>query len=235
MREAALGYSDRLQDFICTQMTTRSTDGSGTGHWKLLETQELELSYVSHKENYRLLKVNGKSRNPEKRVKQGYFNPGGEFGTAFRWIFDPKVKAEFVWDHAEGVGTKRVCVFRYSVAASASTMIMHADLDRVPMGHRGFVHANCDTGMVLRIHIETDPAFVQRRGKPVAVGTKLDVGYGLTTIASKEFLLPQEAEEVAIFDKTLTKAKIEFQQYRKYESNSTIHFEETPGKPPEKQ
>ena len=235
MREAALSYSDRLQDFICTQITTRTADRYGNGHWKPLEVQELELSYVAHKESYRLLKVDGKSTDVDKRVKQGYFKPSGEFGTALRWIFGPKAKAEFFWDRLEGAGTKRACIFRYSVAESSSTMMMHADLDVAPMGHRGFVQADCDTGMVLRIHIVTDPAFVKRHGQPVAVGTWLDVRYGWTTISSKEFLVPQEAEETGIFGPTLTRAKIEFRNYRKYESNSTIRFDESPAKPPEKQ
>src|SRR5580704_11189084 len=43
MREAAVNYADRLQDFLCTQLTTCSVDTSGSGkHWKALETQELE-------------------------------------------------------------------------------------------------------------------------------------------------------------------------------------------------
>src|SRR5580700_8473604 len=87
MRDAAINYADRLQDFLCTQLTTRSVDTSGSGkHWKVLETQELELGYIAHKEHYRLLKVNGKTTNLEKRVKKGYFIPGGEFGTSLRKI-----------------------------------------------------------------------------------------------------------------------------------------------------
>ena len=90
MRSAALSYGDRLQDFICFQLTARSADGTGTGRrFKPLETQELELSYVSHKEHYKLLKVNGDSTIRDKSIKQGYFIPSGEFGSGCclrKWV-----------------------------------------------------------------------------------------------------------------------------------------------------
>src|ERR1700683_4627758 len=108
MRDAAVNYADRLQDFLCTQLTTRSVDTSGSGkRWKVLENQELELGYVAHKEHYRLLKVNGKTTDLEKRVKKGYFIPGGEFGSSLRKIFDPQAAAEFEWDHEESIAGKR--------------------------------------------------------------------------------------------------------------------------------
>lgn len=237
MREAALNYADRLQDFICTQLTTRTVDQSGSGkHWKLLETQELELGYIAHKEHYRLLKVNGKTTDLEKRVKKGYFTPGGEFGTSLRLIFDPRAAAEFEWDREESSAGKRSCVFRYRVPQATSTKVMRADADVVKLGHHGFVTADCDTGMVTRIQIKTEPASVTRNGEAMAIGTELDVRYGLTTIASREFLLPRQAVEIAPFGKTLTKAEIQFQQYRKYDSSSSISFDGgtiEPGKPPD--
>ena len=85
--------------------------------------------------------------------------------------------------------------------------------------------------MVTRIQIETEPASVIRYGKQIAIGMDLDVRYGPAMIASKEFLLPQQAIEIAPFGKTLTKAEIEVQQYRKYESDSIITFDDGPIKP----
>jgi hypothetical protein len=217
MRAAALSYGDRLQDFIGIQLAARSADSSGTGkHWKRLETQELELSYVAHKEHYKLLKVNGDSTIRDGSIKQGYFTPNGEFGTALQKMFDPKANAEFEWDHG--------CVFRYRVPAATSTLVMQANLNSVKLGHRGLVTADCDTGAVTRIQMESDPVSVKDSGRELALGWQLDVRYGPVTIGANEFLLPQEAEEIVRFGKTLTKAEIKFQQYRKYESSSSITF-----------
>jgi hypothetical protein len=237
MRNAAINYADGLQDFLCTQLTTRSADSSGAGkHWRLLETRELELGYIAHKEHYRLLSVNGKTTDLDKRVKKGYFIPHGEFGTSLRLIFDPKAAAEFEWDHEESSPGKRSCFFRYRVPAATTTYIMRADADHMKLAHHGFVTADCDTGVVTRIQIETEPASVRRSGQELAIGMRLDVRYGPTTIASKEFLLPLQAIEIAHFGKTLTKVEIQFQQYRKYESSSNIVFDDQviqPGKPPD--
>jgi hypothetical protein len=45
------------------------------------------------------------------------------------------------------------------------------------------------------------------------------------TIGSTEFLLPQSAIQIALFNKTWTKAEIQFRQYRKYNANSIIKFD----------
>jgi hypothetical protein len=225
--ESAMAYAESLQDFVCTQLTTRTADTSGTGkHWKLLETQELELSYVSHKENYRLVKVNGETTGMEKRVKKGYFIPGGEFGSSLLLIFNPKANATFDWDHVEMSHGRRICVSRYRIPAATSTMVIHADADNVRMTHHGLVDCDCDTGAITRIQIETEPASVRRHGRDISLGEKIDVRYGPVTIGSKEFFLPLLAESIGLFYKTQTKAEIRFEHYRKYESNSTITFGE---------
>ncbi len=218
IRSAALGYADRLQDFICIQVTARSADNTGTGkRFKPLETQEQELSYVSHKEHYKLLKVNGDSTIRDGSIKQGYAITGGEFGTALQRIFDPNANAEFTWD--------RGCVFRYRVPVASSTFVIHANLNDVKLGHRGFVSTDCVTGAVTRIQMESDPASVKEGGRELALGWQLDVRYAPAMLGSNEFLLPQEAVEIVRFGKTLTKAEIKFQQYRKYDSSSIITFD----------
>ena len=53
----------------------------------------------------------------------------------------------------------------------------------------------------------------------------------MTTIASKTFLLPQQAIEVAPFGRLLTRVEIRFQNYRKYDSSSNITFDDGTIKP----
>jgi len=232
IREAALTYGDRLQNFTCVEVTARSIGPSATGpRWKPLETQELELSYVDHREHYRLLKVNGETTDLQKRIKPGYFKGYGQFGSALQNIFDPKAKAEFEWDHAEAASGGGTCVLRYRVPEPSSTIVITADLDQVRVGHHGMVWADCESGAVTRFLTDTDPAEVRRVGRRVPIGYRLEVRYGPATIASQEFLLPQSAVQTALFYKTWTKAEIQFQQYRKYDANSTIKFEGSEGRP----
>jgi hypothetical protein len=225
VRIAGLAFRDQLQDFRCLQKTVRTFNDSGDGkHWKTLETQELELDFVGHKENYQLLKVNGETTKLEKRVKSGYFKPSSEFGTALAWIFDTKANAQFEWDHTETAAGKRVCVLRYRVPLSTTTMVMTANTEKVPMGHTGTVEADCDSGMVTRIHVASEAASAKLSGRDVAVGVRLDVRYGSVAIGSKELFVPVAAEEVAVFGRGLTKVEIEYGEYRKYDSSSTLTF-----------
>jgi hypothetical protein len=229
MRAAALNYADQLQDFICIQLTSRSADDSGTGkHYKPLETQELELAYISHREHTRLLKVNGKTTNLAKRIKQGYFVSGGEFGSKLQQIFDPKASAEFAWDHEERSAGQRSCVFRYNVPQATTTLALQVNLQTVKLGHHGFVHADCDTGAVTQFQMDSDVPTIKEHGHDIKIGTQLNVRYGPVTIGSKEFLLPQEAVSIARYHTRLTKAEIHFQQYRKYDSSSTVTFDTPP-------
>lgn len=224
-RAFALDYSNRLQDFTCTRLVTRSADHSSThDHFKQLETQEGDLSYVNHKESYVRLKVNGETTKVDQRVKKGYFIPGGEFGSYLLGIFQEKVKAEFTFDRVESAGERRACVFRYSVAKDVSTLTLMADGNKYTLGHSGWVSVDCETGAMNRFHMESEKPVVDFKGHSIVVGNDVDVRYGLSTIGDREFLLPQEALEMNTFDKTTTKVEIQFTQYRKYDASSAITF-----------
>jgi hypothetical protein len=88
------------------------------------------------------------------------------------------------------------------------------------------VWADCDTGAVTRFRLETDLGEVMRSGRHVPLGFRLEVHYAPVTIGSQQFLLPEKVEEAALFYKTWTKVEIQFQQYRKYDANSVIKFDQ---------
>jgi len=232
IRKAALEYGERLQNFTCTQITARSIGPSATGtRWKPLETQEMELNYVDHREHYTVLSVNGQTTNLRRRIKPGYFKAYGQFGSGLQSIFDPKSNGAFEWDHAESGAGGRVCVLRYRVRQASSNVVITADADQVRVGHHGMVWASCDTGEVTRFVSETDPAEVRRIGRRVPLGYRLDVHYALATIGAGEYLLPQSAVDVALFYKTWTKEETEFRGYRKYDASSSIRFEDVEAAP----
>ena len=225
MKDAAVNYADRLQDFLCVQLIQRSKEDSGPfKHWQALDTQEREVGYIAQREHFRVLSVNGKPPEVEK-IKPGYFLPGGEFGTALGYIFDPKAVAKFEWDHAEQTGGQQLCVFRYRVSASESTMVMYSDGELTHFGHHGLIYADCKSAMPVRMQIESEPASLRRGIFKVALGWNMDVRYAVTPIGEKEFLLPQSAEEIVRFGNTQTKVEIQFHDYRKYESSSTVTFD----------
>lgn len=226
MRAAATSYSEHLHDFVCRETIVRSTS-TDRKKWKPLETQEVEVGYIAHQEHRRLLSVNGKTEDAQKYVKKGYWIPGGEFGQSLMWVFAPKAQAAFTWDHEEPVGARRGCVFQYSVSRENTTYVLNADADHVHLGHSGFVTADCETGGILRLQVRTEQEFVTRGTMKVEIGEDLDVRYGPVTIGGQEFLLPQESVETSPFGKTVTRVGIRFSDYRRFDSSSSIRFDDS--------
>src|SRR6266481_5813868 len=92
----ALEYNRSLPNFICTQVTRRNVDPTGTGQrWKLIDTINEELSYSDQKENYKVVAVNGKPAGNANHNRPGGLTSSGEFGSLLGYIFDPKAKSEF--------------------------------------------------------------------------------------------------------------------------------------------
>jgi hypothetical protein len=226
---SATRYTDRLQDFFCIENVVRYTTSTRkTEKWKKLEHQELEVTYTNKRPHYRLMSVDGKFDKLERRVKEGYLLPGGEFG-ALAWVFDLKANPEFTLDHREtNVLGRAICVFAYRIPLERTNITFHVDSARVRLGHRGLIHADCDSSEVLRVQIATDPGVTYRNNRPLPVGMKLDVVYETTRIGDSEFLLPRTAELTGLFNTTLTRGDIGFTRYRKYETNSTVTFDTRP-------
>ena len=226
MKAWAADYDQRLQNFLCTQQMTRYTGSAGPSpSWKRLEHQELEVSYQSKKVAYHLVKVDGKTDKLEQRVKKGYFLPGGEFA-ALSWVFDPDAAAEFTLDHRETHNGRALCVFHYRIPVERTNATMGVNGEKVPLGHQGFVDADCETGEVHRVRYATDPAIAHSGKRRIPVGTRLDVQYEPIEIGGNQFLLPSHAVLTGQFNTRLTRADIDFSNYRKYSSNSTILFDE---------
>jgi hypothetical protein len=83
MKDAAVNYADRLQDFLCIQRIKRSKEDSGPfKHWQVLDTQEREVGYISHQEHFRVLSVNGKPPGVERSSRAIFCR---EENSAQRW------------------------------------------------------------------------------------------------------------------------------------------------------
>ena len=173
---------------------------------------------MGHKERYQLLKLNGRPPQTGQKIKGGYFQTGSEFGSYFRKVFDPEAKAEFEWDREELSRGHRTCVFRYHVPRSTSTWSVTANGDQIVMGHHSVVHADCESGAVMRLELETEMS----DGKPV--GIQADLEYAFYEIAGQPFLLPKRVNEIARYHGSLTKVEMEFRDYRKYASDSIVVF-----------
>ena len=225
VKVAGAAYSEQLMRFSASQHKLRTTapvNDRTDAKWKLLERQDSDLDFDAGKLKYKLRRVDGSEKNPERRVKQGYLNSWGEF-EAIKWVFAPKRKASVVWDHQEADGP---CVLSYRVPQATSELNMNANAYRMIFAYQGWVFVDCVSGNIARVQVKTDPAVMKMGRREVPVGVDLDVRYAPVEIAGQSYLLPNQAVIIGQFNKTLTKAEMSFSGYRKYEASSSIVFGE---------
>ena len=221
VRENALGYSKRLPDFICTQVTRRYADPTGLEFWQKMDTLTARLSYFEQKEEYKLILVNNQPTDGSYHAVGGTIS-SGEFGSTLKQLFEKETQARFEWVRWATLRGKRAHVFGYRVAQPNSKyhVLWERTHEAVP-GYRGLLYVERDTRMPLRITLEVEdlPA-----GFPVmAITNVLDYDYGV--IGEQQHLLPLRAEVRSRQGKLLTKNEVEFRMYRKFSAEAVITFD----------
>jgi hypothetical protein len=220
-REMALGYTKRLPDFICLQVTRRYVDPAGLEMFALVDTVAERLSYFEQKEEYKLISVNGKWTDAD-RWKLGGATSSGEFGTMLREIFLPATETEFQWERW-GKLRGRIChvySFRVRQPKSKWHISWQRQLEIVP-GYRGLLYIDRDVPMVLRVTMEAvdiPPTFPIQEAR-----TMLD--YDFVDIAGNDYLLPLRSEMRMREGKLLVKNQVEFRSYRKFGAEAIITFD----------
>src|SRR5579872_6665063 len=100
IREYANTYTQTLPNFICTQVTRRQIDQTGTGeHYQSIDKIQEQLTYFDHHESYKVVMVNGQMVQNKDHEKLGGAVTSGEFGSMMAEIFAPETEAEFDYDH----------------------------------------------------------------------------------------------------------------------------------------
>jgi hypothetical protein len=234
IKERALNYTENLPNFICTQVTRRHIDRSGTESWTLADTIQEQLTFFEHKETYKVSMVNGKSVTNVDHMQLGGATSSGEFGTMLKEIFEPGTRTEFEWERWATLRGHRMYVFSFRVREENSKYsIFHGPSHRqVVSGYKGLIYADRDTKMVMRVKFDCDtiPADFPMQ----AVG--LDLNYDLIKVGDQEFILPLKSEIRSREGKFLSWNEVEFRLYRRFGTESSIKFDaDTPEPIPDDQ
>jgi hypothetical protein len=227
----ALGYTESLPNYICTQVTERNVDPTGTGdHFRRVDKVQEQLTYFEHKENYKVVMIDDKAVGNTDHDQLGGARSSGEFGTTLYEIFDPDTQAEFKWEKWGTLDGKRMYVFAFHVPQARSNyLISHETTNRrIIAGYRGMIYADRDTKMVMRIVMECDeiPADF-----PIQ-SVKIDLWYALTKISGEEYVLPLKYELTSREGNYLARNEAEFRLYRKFGVDATIQFGSPDDPPP---
>jgi len=228
-RAAAMRYADSLPDFLCTETVWREVDQRGTNNWRLMDTLTVRLSYSGHRENYKLMEIDGKP-TPLGYEEAGGVVSTGEFGTTLYSIFDPRSKGEFRWKGWTTMRERRAARFTYRIAREDSIYVVRWGRNgpgqkSVVVGYHGEVDVDEETHLVLRLTLEAEiPG-----GFPID-GNDCTVEYAFAEVAGKRYLLPAHARVMTRSGRLVSRNSVEFREYRKFQADTTIIFEAPPEK-----
>ena len=228
-RDAALSYSDSLPNFLCTEYVKRLEDPRGDNRWRPIDRLTVRLSYFGHKEDYKLMAVDGKPTLLEYLYVGGALTTG-EFGSRLIALFTPQSKAAFEWKGWTRLRGRRVAVFRYRIAKENSSY--RIQFGTAPVGpnsivaaYRGEVSVDEKTRRVLRLSAVAEIPM----GFPIRESTST-IEYDFKEVGGREFLLPVSADATTRSGNYKAENQVEFREYRKFQSDATISF----GNPEEK-
>ena len=228
LSSSALHYTATLPDFICTETVRRYTAllrPPPETAWKPEDVLTVKLTYFGNKEKYELTLVNGD------KTTRGYESAGGalsegDFGTQLLEIFSQDTETKFQWDHWTRLRNRLTQVYSYRTLLEHSHYRLAVGMkpnDRrtAATGRHGFVYADNETHMVMRVVGEADSI---PSGFPVkAQSSTLD--YGLVDIGGRQFIVPLRSEQHMQTEQVQFMNVEEFDNYRKFTGDSSISFD----------
>ena len=235
IRDYASNYTSNLPNFICVEVVRRYIDPNAGDHYRSIGTVLSKVEYVEGHERYKVYSVNGQMQDisMERAGVGGGAMSQGEFGSLMSQIFEPKSAAEFGWDHWATLRGRRMAVFNYFIDSGHSSWSIDyhsgpGDDQRIITAYKGLVYADPDTGEVARIKFV---AVDIPRTFPVSEATEI-LDYDLVDINGQQYVCPLMARLYMTAGREKTKNEIEFRDYRKFGTESTITYDVNPTAPP---
>jgi hypothetical protein len=227
-REAALRYSNSLPDFLCTEVVRR-IHAQGHSGWRDLDTLTVKLSYFGHREDYKLIEIDGKPTLLEYEFVAGAVSTG-EFGTRLYSVFDPRSHGDFRWKGWSTLRERRVARFSYRIARANSNYRLAygpelAEQNAIVVAYHGDVYVDEETHMALRLTLRAEIP----HGFPIN-SNESSVDYEFAAVGGKQYLLPSHATSMAKSGTYIAENIVEFRDYRKFQAEATVTFDPPPEK-----
>jgi len=222
--EFVISHEINLPNFICNQVTRRFDDISGRGTWRPLDIIVERLTYFDHKEDYKVMEVNGRPSDLPHNQMRGA-SSSGEFGSVMKGIFAPDTDTMFTWQSWFTLRGRRMHVFAYSVRKERSNyhiVLPQGSIDFVAAYH-GLIFIDERKHFVHRITLHADgipPSFQVQ-------DVSLALDYEYTRIGEGEYLLPLTFELRSREGNTFVKNDVDYEEYRKFGADTNIRFGES--------
>lgn len=226
----ALHYTVGLPDFICTESIHRFTltpDRFSLTYppWKQKNALTVKLTYFGNHEKYELTHINGHAAG------RGYESSGGavsegDFGSMLLEIFVPESETKFLWDHYTLLRKRLTHVYSYRTLQEHSHFKISIGAtpdgrNTVIAGRHGFIYADAETRMVMRITGEAESI---PTNFPITAQSNM-VDYDMAEVGGRRILLPLRAEQRMKTPQLQYKNVVDFHDYRKFTAESSISFD----------
>lgn len=223
IREYALNYTQRLPDYVCTQVRrqTISPDAQNPNGPQPRRTDviEAQVGYADHRDMQKITTIDGKpAASADPRNLPESFSRG-EFGTLQQRIFDPQTATEFRWDRWVTRDKRQMYVFSYRVPKSKGYVIQEGKRTTV-VAFKGLIYADAGTKAVMRIEMQG----VDFPGSSSYQSLTLKLNYKLIKVAEQEFVLPSDFEFNSRQSGGTTEVDAEYRNYRRFSADATIQF-----------
>jgi hypothetical protein len=222
----AVNHERNLPNFLCIQTTRRfqdypSRDLQGRDEWRPLDIIVERLAYFEHREDYKVIEINGIASGLE-HEKLGGASSSGEFGSVMKGIFAPETATDFAWQTWFTLRGRKMHVYAYQVAAANSdyhVVVPEQKKDLVTAYH-GLIFVDDRKHFIHRITLHADgipPAF------PIQ-DISLMLDYEYTRIGDADYLLPLTFELRSREGNVRIKNDVDYDQYRKFTADSSVSF-----------
>jgi hypothetical protein len=220
-RSAAMSFSAGLPDFLVQQVTTRYAGSRFVENWRALDVVTADVTSVGGKEDYRNIRVNG--RLTERPEESGSWSTG-EFQITLEDVLSPRTSAVFTMRGQDRIAGRPAWILDMKVDQPHSHWTLVAESGRrYSPGYTGAIWVDKETRRVLRI--EQNGASMPRDFAYDKAESTLD--YGFVSIEGRPYLLPVRSINTACMAGTSSCSRnvIEFRNYRKFSSDSSITFD----------
>lgn len=225
-RARASQYRQELPNLMCLQVTRRFADSTGTSAWVSKDHFVRSIHYDAGQESSRLVEYNGRKATAEMTQLKG-IAVAGVFGDLIDMVLSNNNQSVVRWKGVTLLGSSQTDILDIDVAAQHSgyRLIGSSRGEGATVAFHALVYIDAFTFGVRRIEIEAQnipDRFPMRQAA-------LSVDYDYLTISEHNYLLPQTATlYVREGAKLLKKNEVEYRDYRKFGSESAVHYAKAP-------
>ncbi len=218
--DANQAFDDELPNFLCRQVMQRSRSRNLGKTWKDEDIVEAEVLIVEQVEEYRDITIDGEPTGAKDLSQIGGWWSTGEYGTVMYNLFIPPSQTKFEEAGPDTIGDRRTLVYDYEIEQENSRWTLRVNNREYSPGHGGKVWLDLETARAIRI--ETAATYLPHDYPLNRAAIVLE--YGDVEIDGESYLLPVLAENLGCIRDTARcqKTRIEFRDYRKFSSESTL-------------